>query len=49
MEKIDYAQCPNCYKVAHGESEVNSKFGMRNDRGRIIVQSWCKKCRNAKK
>ena len=48
MKKIDYAQCPNCDKVAHGESEVKSKFGIRNNGGYAMAQSWCKKCRGIK-
>lgn len=40
------AKCPDCSETAHGEEQVVGKFGLRNDRGCIRVQSWCRKCRS---
>ena len=39
------ARCPKCGKVANNRTEVNEKFGIRNDAGYVKVQSWCKVCR----
>ena len=47
MGKLDYAQCPNCDKIAQGESEVIKKFGIRNNSGYTMIQSWCKECRSS--
>ncbi|MFA6782781.1 MAG: hypothetical protein WCR90_06195 [Sedimentibacter sp.] len=41
----DYAECPNCGKVAYGEVEIEEVFGYRNT-GKIIPQSWCRDCRS---
>lgn len=40
------AKCPDCLKTAHGEEQVVKKFGIRNNQGYIMVQSWCRKCRS---
>ena len=41
----EYAECPNCGKIAHGEEE--ELFGYRNmGDEKIIPQSWCKECRS---
>jgi len=45
MGKFDYAKCPNCHKIANNRTEVNEKFGIRNNDGNLMVQSWCKVCR----
>jgi len=45
MGKFDYARCPKCGKVANNRTEVNEKFGIRNDAEYVKVQSWCKVCR----
>lgn len=42
---LDFAQCPNCDDKAKGSEMVKEKFGMRNNGGYIMVQSWCKDCR----
>lgn len=43
----DYAECPNCGKIAHGENEIEEEFGYRNmGDGRRIPQSWCRECRS---
>lgn len=42
---VKEAKCPNCGLVAHNQDEVKEKFGIRNRRGKQIVQSWCKECR----
>lgn len=26
----EYAECPNCGKIAHGEEEIEELFGYRN-------------------
>lgn len=41
-----YAQCPNCGRIATGESEIEAIFGYRF--GHTKPQSWCKSCRNGK-
>ena len=40
------AKCPECNKRAHGEDQVIERFGIRNNHGYKMVQSWCRKCRN---
>lgn len=45
MTKFDFAKCPKCDKVANGRSEVETLFGIRNNGGNLMVQSWCKTCR----
>ena len=47
MGKLDYAKCPKCGKEAHGRSEVEDEFGIRNNGGYVMVQSWCKKDRRS--
>lgn len=43
----DYAECPNCGKVAYGEDEIEEEFGYRNmGSGKTIPQSWCRDCRS---
>lgn len=43
----EYAECPNCGKIAHGEEEIEELFGYRNmGDEKIIPQSWCKECRS---
>ena len=43
----EYAECPNCGKIAHGEEEIEELFGYRNmGDEKIILQSWCKECRS---
>ncbi len=42
----DYAECPNCGKVAYGEVGIEEEFGYRNmGSGKIIPQSWRRDCR----
>jgi len=41
-------ECPRCHKSAQGEDDVNRKFGLRRSGGKIIPQSYCRKCRNTK-
>ena len=42
----EYAECPNCGKVAHGEDEIEEYFGYRSvGDGKVIPQSWCRDCR----
>lgn len=45
MGKFDSAKCPNCGKVAKNSVEVETLFGIRNNGGIRMVQSWCKECR----
>lgn len=44
----EYAECPNCGKVAHGKAEIIANFGFRNVGifNKIIPQSWCRDCRS---
>lgn len=43
-----YAQCPCCGKIAYDETEIEKEFGYRNTSdGKIIPQSYCRKCRSA--
>lgn len=45
---LDYSKCPSCKtKIARGKSEVEALFGMRNNQGYIMVQSWCRECRSS--
>ena len=39
------ASCPDCGKQANGKDDVVDRFGLRNYRGSVYVQSWCKDCR----
>ncbi len=41
----EYAECPNCGLVAHGEAEIEELFGYRY--GHTKPQSWCKSCRSS--
>lgn len=46
MPHGDYAECPNCGKVAYDEDGIEEEFGYRNmGAGNIIPQSWCRDCR----
>ena len=43
----EYAECPDCGKIAHGEEEIEELFGYRNMGDETIIpQSWCKECRS---
>ena len=43
----EYAECPNCGKIAHREEEIEELFGYRNmGDEKIMLQSWCKECRS---
>ena len=39
------AKCPECDKRAHGKDQVIERFGIRNNHGYMMVQSWCRICR----
>jgi len=42
----DTTCCPQCDEIAEG-TEIINKFGLRRmGNGAVIVQSWCKSCRN---
>ncbi|MDE1867115.1 MAG: hypothetical protein KGI08_05330 [Thaumarchaeota archaeon] len=45
MGKFDRAECPKCGKVANTSAKVEELFGIRNNGGVRMVQSWCKECR----
>ena len=47
MPHGEYAECPQCGLVAHGEDEIEELFGYRY--GHTKPQSWCKECRNKEK
>ena len=46
----EYAECPNCGKIAHGEEEIEELFGYRNmgdekaylTTGANATNCWCK-------
>lgn len=45
---LEFSRCRHCKtKIANGRKEVIEKFGMRNNGGYIIVQSWCRECRSS--
>ena len=44
MPHGEYAECPQCGLVAHGEDEIEELFGYRY--GHTKPQSWCKACRS---
>ena len=46
MGRIDWANCPECGIEAQGKSEVVELFGLRNNDGNIMTQSWCRECRS---
>jgi N6-adenosine-specific RNA methylase IME4 len=37
--------CPRCPTVAVGREEVEERFGHRRNGGRLVPQSWCRRCR----
>jgi len=44
--QTESCRCPNCGKKAIGFNEIEGKFGYRDmGDGRVIPQSWCRKCR----
>jgi len=45
MADLSRALCPDCGKAAKGKSQVISLFGLRNNAGYIMVQSYCRACR----
>lgn len=42
---LNYAECPNCGKIANNLDEVKTSFGFRTQYGKQAVQSWCINCR----
>lgn len=50
MPYNEYAQCPDCGKIARGKDEIEELFGYRkiNDSA-SIPQSWCRECRETVK
>ena len=49
MSRQDYAICPRCGKEARGERRVDQFFGLRNNHGYLMVQSYCRQCRIEKR
>lgn len=45
MANGEYAECPNCGKVAYGREEIEELFGYRYDGKK--PQSWCRECRSS--
>ena len=43
MPHDEWAECPNCGKIAWGRSEIEQEFGYRYDGTK--PQSWCRSCR----
>lgn len=49
MDRLSRAvcPCPACQKVAETKEQVVELFGLRRKpTGRLLVQSYCKKCRS---
>lgn len=46
-EKIS-TECPKCHVSAKGKKQIDNTFGFRKCSGKVIPQSYCKKCRNNK-
>lgn len=46
MPHGEYAQCPQCGKVAFGHDEIETEFGYRYNG--TAPQSWCRTCRSSK-
>ena len=44
MPHGNYAECPQCGVVAHGDDEIEEIFGFRY--GGTKPQSWCRSCRS---
>ena len=49
IEKIikdrKFKECPKCHVSAEGNDRITQIFGFRNDKGKVIPQSYCRKCR----
>ena len=45
MSNGEYAECPQCGKVAYGKEEIEELFGYRYDGKK--PQSWCRECRSS--
>ncbi len=43
MPHGEYAECPNCGRIAWGTNEIEQEFGYRFDG--TTPQSWCRACR----
>lgn len=44
MPNGNYAECPQCGVVAHGDDEIEEIFGFRYG---TKPQSWCRSCRSS--
>lgn len=42
-----YKSCPECSRNhgRHAYRACPAEFGMRNNGGRVMIQSWCEHCR----
>lgn len=38
--------CPRCPTHAEGRDEVEAAFGFRRNAGKMVPQSWCRRCRS---
>ena len=45
MPNGEYAECPQCGKIAYGRIEIEELFGYRY--GGTYPQSWCRECRSS--
>lgn len=45
MPHGEYAECPQCGKIARGRDEIEELFGYRYEGTK--PQSWCKECRSS--
>ena len=45
MGRVDWAICPECGIESKNKNKVEDLFGLRNNGGNIMVQSWCRECR----
>lgn len=43
----NWAECPCCKVNVQGKDNIDQVFGYRKVRGKIIPQSYCRKCRSA--
>ena len=48
MNMFEFAVCPKDGTIAVNIAGVKKLFGTRVNNKKLIVQSWCRKCRNKK-
>jgi superfamily II DNA or RNA helicase len=45
-QEIQKKQCPRCHIQSESKEKIEEVFGFRKSNGKIIPQSYCRKCRN---